>query len=156
MQLDLEEMSKHQVYQKYAYMSVKEIREAMLDTSCTEDPELKDTGNTQLDLEDINMLQSDCGSSVQQDITNTEKQIFTSMVIVRAPPGSTIQNLRPQNDSYTEQGFDNILSKSTQENGQQLQLLISSKQSQEVKNTQKFMLHQKNDAQENLENNLPI
>ena len=68
------------------------------------------------------------------------------MVIVRAPPGSKIQNLRPQNDSYTEQGFDNILSKSTQENGQQLQLLISSKQSQEVKNTQKFMLHQKNDA----------
>ena len=100
MQLDLEEMSKHQVYQKYAYMSVKEIREAMLDTSCTEDPELKDTGNTQLDLEDINMLQSDCGSSVQQDITNTEKQKFTSMVIVRAPSGSTIQNLRPQNDNY--------------------------------------------------------
>ena len=129
MQLDLEEMSKHQVYQKYAYMSVKEIREAMLDTSCTEDPELKDTGNTQLDLEDINMLQSDCGSSVQQDITNTEKQKFTSMVIVRAPPGSTIQNLRPQNDNYAYQGFDNILSKSTEENGQQLQLLISSKQS---------------------------
>ena len=44
------------MYQKYAYMSVKEIREAMLDTSCTEDPELRDTGNTQLDLEDINML----------------------------------------------------------------------------------------------------
>lgn len=95
MQLDLEEMSKHQVYQKYAYMSVKEIREAMFDTSCTEDPELKDTGNTQLDLEDINMLQSDCGSSAQQDIGTTEKQKFTSMVIVRAPPGSTIQNLRP-------------------------------------------------------------
>lgn len=107
----MEEMSKHQVYQKYAYMSVKEIREAMLETPCNEDPEMKDTGNTQLDLEDINMLQSECGSSVCQDMHLTEKQKFTSMVIVRAPPGSTIQNLRPQNDNYAEQGFDNILSK---------------------------------------------
>jgi hypothetical protein len=37
-------------------MSVKEIREAMLETPCNEDPEMKDTGNTQLELEDINML----------------------------------------------------------------------------------------------------
>lgn len=31
LQLDLQEMSSHQVYRKYAYLSMEEIREAMLD-----------------------------------------------------------------------------------------------------------------------------
>jgi hypothetical protein len=42
-QLDLEEMSKHHVYQKYAFLSIKEIREAMFDSPCHEELEIRDT-----------------------------------------------------------------------------------------------------------------
>ena len=57
-------MSKHQVYQKYAYFTMREIRDAMLDDGLKQDgyePERKDDNCAMLDIEDIVNLQGDTG-----------------------------------------------------------------------------------------------
>lgn len=95
-QLDLNEMSKQSVYKKYAYLTMKEIRDTML-APCDEEPHVRDANFAQLDFQDIVTLQED---ACQQDAREqTCKQSFTSMVIMRAPAGSTIRKLgaiRPQ------------------------------------------------------------
>lgn len=52
LQLDLDEMSKQSVYKKYAYLTMKEIRNAML-APCDGEPQVRDDNYAQLDVEDI-------------------------------------------------------------------------------------------------------
>ena len=89
LQQDLVEMSRHSVYQKYAYLTMREIRDVMF--HCPGDDELcfKDDNCTQLDVDDIlNLQDSPRNGNEEQEQNQREK--FTSMVILRAPPGSTI------------------------------------------------------------------
>lgn len=54
-------MSKHQVYQKYAYLTMREIRDVMFQTTCEDEMELKDDNCAQLDIQDvINLQQESC------------------------------------------------------------------------------------------------
>lgn len=78
-------------------------------------------------------LQESPGSK-KEDEEQHPSEKYTSMVILRAPPGSTIQNMEKPNASYVQKGFDNILCKPADENRQQLQLLIDSRQSYQFKN----------------------
>jgi hypothetical protein len=48
-------MSKTDVYQKYTYLTVKEIRDSMVEPS-SEEPKLYDTNHGLLDMEDIDNL----------------------------------------------------------------------------------------------------
>lgn len=57
-QLDLDEMSKQSVYKKYAYLTMKEIRNTML-APCDEEPKVQDANCAQLDIQDIATLQED-------------------------------------------------------------------------------------------------
>lgn len=70
LQADLVEMSKHQVYQKYAYLTMQEIRDVMFQTTCKDEMELKDDNCAQLDIQDvINLQQESC-----QELEEPEKK----------------------------------------------------------------------------------
>ena len=58
-------MSRHQVYQKYAYMNLKEITDIMLENPSREDLEFWNANNFRLDSNDINMLTEECASPRQ-------------------------------------------------------------------------------------------
>lgn len=78
------------------------------------------------------------------------------MVILRAPPGSTIENLERNNAGFVLNAFDNIASKPPGESRQQLQLLINSRQSHQFKNQQKLIHEKNNDAPKNSDRNMVI
>lgn len=82
---DLEEMSKHQVYQKYAYMSLREITDVMFENPSSSEFEYWNANSFRLDSNDINMLTGECASPTHQTINQMGMQNFTSMVILRAP-----------------------------------------------------------------------
>lgn len=57
-QNDIEEMSKTEVYQRYTYLTVKEIRDSMVEQS-SQEPAVQHTNNGWLDIEDLDNLHCD-------------------------------------------------------------------------------------------------
>jgi hypothetical protein len=89
LQQDFVEMSRHSIYQKYAYLTMREIRDVMFQSHGDDELYFKDDNCMQLDLDDILNLQESPTNGVDDQQQNPREKI-TSMVILRAPPGSTI------------------------------------------------------------------
>lgn len=98
---------------------MREIRDAMFTSPGDDELCWKDDNCTQMDLEDILNLQESPRNG-GEEVEQKTREKFTSMVILRAPPGSTIENLEKNSVSYVQKGFDNILSKPSDENGRHL------------------------------------
>lgn len=62
---NLEEMSRHPIYHKYAYLCIHEIDSVMFDAPNMKEKEVKDTNDAQLDIDDLQNLYPDREEQLQ-------------------------------------------------------------------------------------------